>query len=287
MSNRRMFSKNIISSAAFIKMPASCQSLYFHLALNADDDGIVEAFSIMRMILAGDDDLRILEAKKFVTILNDDLVTFINDWLEHNLIRPDRKVDSKYKDLLLQVFGNIKIIDSKKRTDRVKSNELGRPIAVPEPSHDGEMSAQDSIGKDRLEKHICANKKNIESSEEFENAWALYPTRHGANSRIAACKCWNARIKEGVKAEDLILATKNYQIMMTNNGNIGTAYIMQAQRFYGVNREYEQFINLKQEELKNATNQRLSYRDQKQADRDAVAKRIRDDYNKAWGIAED
>ena len=32
-----------MESARFLKMPASTQCLYFHLGLNADDDGIVEA----------------------------------------------------------------------------------------------------------------------------------------------------------------------------------------------------------------------------------------------------
>ena len=49
MAQRRMFSKRIIESAKFLKMPISCQALYFHLGMNADDDGIVEAFKVMRM----------------------------------------------------------------------------------------------------------------------------------------------------------------------------------------------------------------------------------------------
>ncbi|HGK8534063.1 TPA: helix-turn-helix domain-containing protein, partial [Yersinia enterocolitica] len=35
-------------------------------------------------------------------------------------------------------------------------------------------------------------------SAEFETAWANYPKREGSNSKPAAFKCWNARIKEGV-----------------------------------------------------------------------------------------
>ena len=44
MADRRMFSRRIINSAKFLKMPVSTQCLYFHLGLNADDDGIVEAY---------------------------------------------------------------------------------------------------------------------------------------------------------------------------------------------------------------------------------------------------
>ena len=92
MANRRMFSKVITSSTRFLKMPVSSQNLYFHLGMNADDDGVVEAFPIMNMIGANEDDLKVLVAKEFVTVLNNDWVSFINDWLENNNIRADRKM---------------------------------------------------------------------------------------------------------------------------------------------------------------------------------------------------
>jgi hypothetical protein len=126
MAQRRMFNKTIVGSASFIKMPQSSQALYFHLAMHADDDGIVEAFPIMRMVGASEDDLKILVAKKFITVLNEDLVSFVNDWLEHNLIRPDRKVDSKYKNLLVEMMGNIKLIEKRPRSDNELRNEVYR-----------------------------------------------------------------------------------------------------------------------------------------------------------------
>lgn len=104
MAEKRMFSKKIINSAKFLRMPSSTQCLYFHLALNADDDGIVEAFAVMRMVGAAEDDLRILVAKNFIVILNEDLVAYIVDWTTHNTIRRDRKTDSIYTELLLQVI---------------------------------------------------------------------------------------------------------------------------------------------------------------------------------------
>ena len=69
MAERRMFAKTIINSAKFLKMPSETQALYFHLGLNADDDGVVEAFSVMRAIGVSEDSLKILVAKDFVTEL--------------------------------------------------------------------------------------------------------------------------------------------------------------------------------------------------------------------------
>ena len=101
MAERRMFSKVVVESARFLKMPVSSQNLYFHLAMNADDDGVVEAYSIIKLVKANEDDLRVLYAKGFVKILNEDLVTYISDWREQNKIRPDRKKDSIYADLVV------------------------------------------------------------------------------------------------------------------------------------------------------------------------------------------
>ena len=97
---RRMFSTKITSSARFLRMSHEAQNLYFHLSMNADDDGVVEAFSVMRLAAVGEDALKELVERKFVRILNDDLVAHILDWDENNKIRSDRKRDSIYKDLL-------------------------------------------------------------------------------------------------------------------------------------------------------------------------------------------
>ena len=146
MADRRMFSKRIINSARFLKMPVSTQCLYFHLGLHADDDGIVEAYTIINSVGASEDDLKVLVAKGFVTVLNDDLVTYITDWAENNKIRSDRKVDSIYRDLLLQVLPDAKIQQKTMRADVRKKLDVqwtsnGQPM-------DG--VGKDRIGKDRL-----------------------------------------------------------------------------------------------------------------------------------------
>lgn len=80
MAERRMFAKSIISSARFLRMPAASRLLYYDLGMDADDDGVVEAYTVMRKTGANDDDLQILVSKGFVRVLNDDLVSLILDW---------------------------------------------------------------------------------------------------------------------------------------------------------------------------------------------------------------
>ena len=70
-----MFSKSVIGSARFLRMPASSRLLYYDLGMQADDDGIVEAFAVMRTTGATEDDLQILASKGFVKVLNKNLVT--------------------------------------------------------------------------------------------------------------------------------------------------------------------------------------------------------------------
>lgn len=102
MASRRMFAKSITDSARFLRMPAAARLLYFDLGMQADDDGVVEAFTVIRTTGASEDDLKVLENKDFVSILNDDLVAYICDWEVNNRIRKERHHPSIYINLLEQ-----------------------------------------------------------------------------------------------------------------------------------------------------------------------------------------
>lgn len=117
MAERRMFSKRIIESARFLRMPASSRLLYFDLGMRADDDGVVEAYTVIRATGATEDDFKILVAKNFLKVLNEDMVSYITDWSENNRIRPDRKVDSIYKGLLIQVLPDVELVEKRVRAD--------------------------------------------------------------------------------------------------------------------------------------------------------------------------
>ncbi|HHG9944787.1 TPA: hypothetical protein ACPZLR_002610 [Yersinia enterocolitica] len=76
-------------------------------------------------------------------------------------------------------------------------------------------------------------------SAEFETAWANYPKREGSNSKPAAFKCWNARLKEGVPIDVLLAGVARYAKFCQAKGQTNTAYVMQATRFFGPGCEYE------------------------------------------------
>lgn len=139
MAERRMFSKRIIESARFLRMPASSRLLYFDLGMRADDDGVVEAYTVIRATGATEDDFKILVAKNFLKILNEDLVSYITDWSENNRIRPDRKVDSIYKGLLIQVLPDVELVEKRVRADYKTSKITYRVQNVDEKAVDTEQ----------------------------------------------------------------------------------------------------------------------------------------------------
>lgn len=98
MAEKRMFSAKIIESDAFLDIPATAQMLYFHICMNADDDGFVNnPRKIIRMCGASEDDLKSLIDNRFLLSF-DSGVMLVKHWRIHNYIPPDRYKPSCYED---------------------------------------------------------------------------------------------------------------------------------------------------------------------------------------------
>lgn len=137
MAERRMFAKAIIGSARFLRMPATSRLLYYDLGMEADDDGCVEAFAVMRKTGANDDDLRVLVSKGFVKVLNEDLVSLILDWKTNNYIQKDRYHPSIYAKLIVQPPLDTGCIHDVSKMDtqvRLGKDSLGKNGADKPPS---------------------------------------------------------------------------------------------------------------------------------------------------------
>lgn len=97
MAQKRMFSKDVISNDNFVEMPDSSQNLYFHLSMNADDDGFVANYkSVMRMLGKKEDDLKVLLGKQFILPFENGLLV-IRHWRLNNYIQKDRYKETIYK----------------------------------------------------------------------------------------------------------------------------------------------------------------------------------------------
>jgi len=146
MANRRMFSKEVVRSDKFTEMSSDAQSLYFHLGMEADDDGFVTPKGIMRLINAPEDALRVLVAKQFV-IPFDSGVVVVRDWKENNYLRTDRYKPTQYKEemALLSEDNNrytigIPLVHAGK--DRIGEDSIGkeRKGEVTEPAQGAEVN---------------------------------------------------------------------------------------------------------------------------------------------------
>ena len=203
MAQRRMFSQRIVESARFLKMPPSTQCLYFHLGIHADDDGVVEGYNVMKQTGSTEDDLKILAAKGLITVLNADLVTYINDWKENNRIRSDRKVDSIYRDLLVRMLPDIEIQQAKARADTGKKTGIkkiendGRPVDNQWTSNGPHRLGKDRLGKDSINNIVDSSESPTQIYEsEFEQLWSMYPKKQGKKAALIHYKTWRKRSKD-------------------------------------------------------------------------------------------
>lgn len=97
MAERRMFTNKITESDAFLDMPLSAQSLYFHLCMNAMNKGWMNnAVSITRLIGAELSDLEMLVDSGFV-IRDKDNIYWIVHWYENNGIGETAKKRNSYR----------------------------------------------------------------------------------------------------------------------------------------------------------------------------------------------
>ena len=116
MAQRRMFNKQITNSDDFLEMPMSSQCLYFHLSMNADDDGFINNWkSIMKLAGAKEDDLKVLAAKQYI-IPFDTGVIVIKHWKLNNYLQKDRMTPTNYQKELSQLSlenGNVYNLDTK------------------------------------------------------------------------------------------------------------------------------------------------------------------------------
>lgn len=173
MAQRRMFNKTVTNNDNFLEMPDSSQNLYFHLSMNADDDGFVDNWkSIMRMTGHKDDDLKVLIAKNFIIPFESGVIV-IRHWRLNNYLQKDRIVQTNYK----------------MEKSQLKVDENNVYTLDTECIHSIDKYSIDKIS---IDKYSIDNndqkkfqKKELDLTElenEFEYLWKLYPNKQGKES---------------------------------------------------------------------------------------------------------
>ena len=198
MAERRMMSKSIIKSDTFLDMPATTQNLYFHMLLDADDDGFINApKSIMRMIGAKEDDMKVLVAKQFVIPFESGVVV-IKDWKIHNYIQndrykpstlPERNLLNIQKDKTYTLKGDVSKLD----TECIQTVSIGK-----------DRLGKDRLGKDRLEIycHVSHDDETPKPHVEIIEYLNLKTGSKFKPSTKPYVQAIQARLKEGYSVDD-------------------------------------------------------------------------------------
>ena len=217
MAERRMFAKRIIDSDAFLDMPLSTQSLYFHLSMRADDEGFINnPKRIQRMIGASDDDCKLLIAKGFILVFETGVIV-IKHWKIHNYIQKDRFkptiCSEEKKEIVTEEDGtytqctrNGYALDTQVSIGKVsigKVNNIEPPKGVEKIPPDIEIEKEKDIEKESkppkrftaptLEevKEYCSERKNNVDAERFINYYTANGWKVGKNPM----KDWRAAVR--------------------------------------------------------------------------------------------
>lgn len=96
MAERRMFAKSIVESDAFLGMSHAAQALYFHLSMQADDDGFINCtLSVMQAVNASTKEMDELAGKGFIMQMGDGIYV-VKHWKINNIIQKDRYKPTTY-----------------------------------------------------------------------------------------------------------------------------------------------------------------------------------------------
>jgi len=159
-----MFSKDITASDAFLDMPASSQALYFHLGMEADDDGFIgNPKKVMRVLGVSTDDMKILLTKRFVLDFPSGVVVvkhhrINNNWDKYNCKRT----------MYLEEFSQLNIKENKAYTlDKTQ----GTPIQT-----ENSLQTVSRIEENRIEYRTPIVVQEVKETEkEKKPSEAKYP----------------------------------------------------------------------------------------------------------------
>lgn len=148
-----MFSKDITSSDSFLSMSSTAQNLYFHLGMEADDDGFAPFTKVSKMLGTSHDDMAQLLGRGFLLQFPYG-VFIIRDWKVNNQIRADRYKTTIYQKELSMLETNESyqyfiINDNRGLFDNMEENNHVETSGKP---NGNQMATQYRLGKDRLGK---------------------------------------------------------------------------------------------------------------------------------------
>lgn len=141
MAIRRMFAKSITDSDDFLDLPLDVQLLYFHLGMQADDEGFLNSTKkIVRMLGVEPDALKILCDMGFLIQFPSGVVA-IRHWHVSNKLRKDRRMETQFQEERKQLVLKFDVYEYGKEDDNQVTTKC-------QPD-DNQMATQGRRGEDR------------------------------------------------------------------------------------------------------------------------------------------
>lgn len=217
-----MFAKTIIDSDAFLDMPLSTQALYFHLSMRADDDGFVNnPKKVTRMINCGEDDFKLLIAKRFLLLFESGVVV-IKHWLIHNTIRKDRKTPTNYQyefsQLVEKENNSYTKVDNTKVPERldVTPEMVVKQVTTNWQPDDNQATAdcQRSVVESSVLKGSVIESSTVQKAvsddevrDNFRKLWELYPKK---TNQLESFEFYKLAIKKEATNKEIQTGIVNY-----------------------------------------------------------------------------
>ena len=241
MAQKRMFDKIITNDDNFLEMPNSTQALYFHLSMNADDDGFVNNWkSIMKITGTKEDDLKILISKSYL-IPFDSGILVIKHWRINNYLRGDRYRPTQFQ----KEFNMLENHENKAYQLKSEWSTIGIPLVNPdkiridknriEKNREEENSIEDtkmSLKTDNLSSNdslaIASPTPTENKKEVFNNFLNIYNEectnlpkclKITEKRKVAINKCLKEKIDEEVFREICIKANQSDFLIGENDRN--------------------------------------------------------------------
>ena len=166
-----------------------------------------------------EDDLRVLVAKGFVKILNEDLVSLIMDWKTNNTIQKDRYHPSVYASLVSNL-----------------ETECIKPVSnlYPEVKVKDKIKIKDKVNNDQIP---------ADFDREFERIWSLYPRKEG---RKKALEAYVRARKKGTGAEEIESGVRRY-LDHIRAERTEKKYVMQGSTYFSGQRWTDKYDEQREE----------------------------------------
>ena len=201
MAIRRMFAKSITDSDDFLDLPLDVQLLYFHLGMQADDEGFLNSTKkIVRMLGVEPDALQILCDTGFLIPFPSGVVA-IRHWHVNNKIRKDRYIGTQFVAEWEQLTQRYEVYEwavpgegsAETKVGEVETNvgtletKVGKAVTTCQPLF-GQAGAKEREGKDRVGEERVGKAREVERSkeEESEEKQSIAQFSEGEETRFVA-----------------------------------------------------------------------------------------------------